>query len=313
MALVALAGVAIAASTGDSGRIGPARHLTANGRQLVAPGRFVPLGHFPTGGALTADGRFYWTVSSGRALNDVRIVDVSLKRPRVIQTLPLPGASGGIAIDGRRGLAYVSGLADSSNADELRPHLPGRAGDVIHVFRYNRRTGRASETGIVGVPPPSFAPIPQTFPPQKSGQQSWPDRIAVSPNGRTLLVPLNLADAAAIIDTRSHRVRYVKTGSYPYGAAILRDGKTGLISNEGPGTVSVISLGSATKVKDIQVAANLSHPGGHRRRPQAPARVRGDRQRGSGRGHRHPADAEWTRSCPSSAPRAAARTRWPLP
>ena len=236
--------------------------MTGNGRRLLAPGQFVTLGHFPTGGALTADGRFYWTVSAGRALNDVRIVDVALKHPRVIQTLPLPGASGGIAIDGKRGLAYVSGIADSSDTDQMRPRLPGRAGDVIHVFRYNRRTGRASETGTIAVPPPAFAPVPQSFPPKKSGRQSWPDRLAVSPNGRTLLVPLNLADAAAIVDTQSLTVRYVKTGSYPYGAAILRDGKTGLVSNEGPGTVSVISLRGATKLKDIQVAANLSHPEG---------------------------------------------------
>ena len=84
----------------DSGRIGPKLHTTGNGRRLIAPGQFVSLGHFPTGGALTADGRFYWTVSTGRAQNDVRIVNVALKHPRVIQSLPLPGASGGITIDG---------------------------------------------------------------------------------------------------------------------------------------------------------------------------------------------------------------------
>lgn len=260
--LAALAAGAIAATNSGTGRIGPKLRITGNGRLFLTPGQTVGLGHFPTGGALTADGRFYWTVSTGRALNDVRIVNVALRQPRVIQTLPLPGASGGIAIDSKRGLVYVSGLPDSSNSDETRPGLRGRAGDVIHVFRYNRRTGKASETGTIAVPPPSFAPVPQTFPPKKTGQQSWPDRLAVSPNGRTLLVPLNLADAAAVIDTHSHAVRYVKTGTYPYGAAILRDGTTGLISNEGPGTVSVISLASASKTKDIQVAANLSHPEG---------------------------------------------------
>ena len=73
-------------------------------------------------------------------------------------------------------------------------------------------------------------------------------------------MPLNLADAAAVVDTRSRAVRYVTTGAYPYGAAILPDGRTGLVSNEGPGTVSVVALGTATKIKDIQVGANLSHP-----------------------------------------------------
>ncbi len=82
----------------------------------------------------------------------------------------------------------------------------------------------------------------------------------MSPNGKRLLVPLNLADAAAIVDVASKQVRYVKTGNYPYGAAILRDGKTGLVSNETPGTVSVIDLDAGTKVKDIQVGSHLSHP-----------------------------------------------------
>ena len=259
---VGVAGVAIAANSVGTGRIGPALHITANGRVLRPPGQLVTLGHFPTGGAVTPDGRFYWTVSTGRALNDIRIVAVGLKHPRVIQILPLPGASGGIAIDGRRALVYVSGIPDSTDTDQERPGLPGRGGDVIHVFAYSRHSGIAHEAGTIAVPPPPSAPVPQSFPPQRSGHQSWPDRLAVSPNGRTLLVPLNLADAAAVVDTRSHAVRYVATGTYPYGAAILPDGRTGLVSNEGPGTVSVVALGSATKIKDIQVGANLSHPEG---------------------------------------------------
>ncbi len=261
-AAAVLAGAAIAADIVGSGRIGPALHITGNGRLLRPPGRLVTLGHFPTGGALTPDGRFYWTVSTGRALNDIRIVALGGKNPRVIQTLPLPGASGGITIDGKRSLVYVSGIPDSTDTDQMRPRLRGRGGDVIHVFRYNRRSGRAAETGTIAVPPPASAPVPQAFPPKKSGQESWPDRLAVSSDGRTLLVPLNLADAAAVVDTRSHAVRYVPTGQYPYGAAILPGGRTGLVSNEGPGTVSVVALATATKVKDIQVGVNLSHPEG---------------------------------------------------
>src|SRR5207302_2612658 len=141
-----------------------------------------------------------------------------------------------------------------------RPGLPGRQGDVIHVFRYYRASGRAKEIRTIPVPPPSDAPVPENFPPQTSGKISWPDRLAVSRDGRTLLVPLNLADQAAVIDTKSGGIRYVKTGQFPYAAAILPNGSTGLVSNEGPGTVSVIDLRSATKIKDIQVAANISHP-----------------------------------------------------
>jgi DNA-binding beta-propeller fold protein YncE len=268
-ALIAGAAAAVANGAGlFTGRIGPALHTTGNGRMLRPPGRLVKLGHFPTGGALTPDGRFYWTVSTGRALNDIRIV--SIRRARVIQTLPLPGASGGIAIDRTRPLVYVSGVADSTNADEKRPGLRGRGGDVIHVFRYDRRSGRASETGTIPLPPPANAPVPENFPPNIAGRLSWPDRLAVSRDGRTLLVALNLADTAAVIDTRTHAIRYVSTGPFPYGAAIIADGRTGLVSNEGPGTVSVIDLATVTKRKDIQVSSNLSHPEGIAVDPRAP-------------------------------------------
>ena len=256
----ASAALAVSGSLGGGGRIGPGLRITGNGRLLRPAGKLVTLGQFPTGGALTPDGRFYWTVSTGRALNDVRIVAVTGKRPRVIQVLPLPGASGGIAIDPNQPLVYVSGVADSTNTDEQRPGLPGRQGDVIHVFRYDARTGKAQELAPIAVPPPSSAKPPENFPPKTSGTLSWPDRLAISPDGHTLLVPLNLADAAAIINTHTKAVQYVATGPFPYGAAILPGDKIGLVSNEGPGTVSVINLKNATKVKDIQVAANISHP-----------------------------------------------------
>ncbi len=158
---------------------------------------------------------------------------------------------------------------------------------MIHVFRYSAGDGRAAEIGTIPVPPPSCAPVPENFPPKTSGHLAWPDRLAISPNGRTLLVPLNLADAAAIIDTQTHAVRYVPTGAFPYGAAILPDNQTGLVSNEGPGTVSVISLANATKRKDIQVAANLSHPEAIAIDPTRAPGLRGHRQRGSGGGHQH--------------------------
>src|SRR6266496_315817 len=89
-------GTALAVSV-DDGRIGPDLGVLNSGRALTPAGRQVALGNFPTGGAVTPDGRFYWTVSAGRGRNDVRIVDVAAGK--VIQQLPLPGASGGIVID----------------------------------------------------------------------------------------------------------------------------------------------------------------------------------------------------------------------
>jgi DNA-binding beta-propeller fold protein YncE len=286
--VVAFGALALAQGS-DDGVIGPANKIQPSGRKLAPAGKLTRLGNHPGGAALTPSGRFYWTLSAGRGRNDIRIVRVAPRRKcrkpkhdasarrkrgykrcvkrgrrsvgRVVQVLPMPGLSGGIAMarDGRT--AYVSGIAESSHADQQSPAgTPGKEGDVIQVLRYNPRTGRASSAGTIAVPPPLDAPIPQNFPPTNTGKKSWPRDLAVSRDGKTLLAALNLADYAAVIDTASRNVRFVKVGSYPYGAAITRDGKYGLVSNESDGTVSVIDLGSATKVKDIQVGPHLSHP-----------------------------------------------------
>ena len=249
--------LAPATAAADNGLIGPGLGILGNGRHLHPAGTLVGLGNFPTGGAVTPDGRFYWTVSTGRGHNDIRIVSVANKN--VVQVVPLPGASGGIAMDPTAPVAYVSGVADSDHLDQQEPNLPGRQGDVIQVFGYDPATGHASFQRLIPVPPPANAPPTQTFPPNEARQLSWPDRLAVSPDGSTLLVPLNLADRAAIVNTATGAVRYVSTGTYPYGAAITPNGRRGLVTNEGTGTVSIIDLATATKLADVNVG-HLTHP-----------------------------------------------------
>jgi DNA-binding beta-propeller fold protein YncE len=288
--IVALgATVAYGVAQDPLGVIGPSTGIQPSGRHLEPEGRLTPLGNLPTGGALTTNGRFLWALSTGRGRNDVRIVQVA-KTPcgkvhiekgkkhakragskrcnrragrrvgTLIQTIPFPGLSGGVAMSPDGHTAYVSGVANSSHAaEQADPSVPGREGDVIHVLHYDPKTGAATRAGIIPVPPPSDAPAVQDFPPG-TAHESWPRDIAVSPDGRTLLVALNLADAAAVIDTASGSVRYVSVGHYPYGAGVTTDGKTGLVTSETGGTVSVIDLAAAKVVKTITVAPPLSHP-----------------------------------------------------
>jgi YVTN family beta-propeller protein len=285
LALVTLAlgttATALAATAPNA--VGPTTRIQPSGRHLTPYGRMSPLGNHPGGGALTPSGRFLWALDAGRGRNDIRIVDAAptvachsrgrrgarcrkrhaRRTGKLIQTIPMPGVSGGIAFARGGKTAYVSGVADSSHLDEKAPPgTPGLQGDVIHVFKVSPKSGQARRAGVIPVPPPSFAPMPQDFPPTNLSPLSWPRDLAVSRNGRTLVAALNLANAAAIIDTRTRSVSYVKVGSYPYGAAITRDGRTALISNEADGTVSVIDLATKSKVDDIQVGAHLSHPEG---------------------------------------------------
>ena len=263
-----LVAVLAGCSSGTSPAPSRATGLLINGRQLTPSGTQVALGNFPTGGAATADGRFLWTVSAGFGSNDVRIVDTSSHR--VVQTIPLPGASGGIALDSPHRLAYVSGIP-TSRWQPSENNLAGTSGNDILVYSWTAASGQARLLRVIPVPPPPGAPVVQQFPPIPQGSNepgstnSWPQKVAVSPDGSQLLVPLNLADSAAVINlNNSDQVRYVPigSGSYPFGAAVLPNGRTGLVSNEASGTLSVLDLQRGVKIKDITVGPPLSHPEG---------------------------------------------------
>lgn len=305
LSAAALAAGVLAATTPE-GRIGPQSRIQPSGRLLKPFGKLTGLGNLPAGGALTPNGRFMWTLSAGRGSNDVRIVQVGpaplhcargsrghrcrIKRAKrvgkIVQVIPMPGTNGGMTMSRDNRTAYVSGTPDpcsgcsdpATHTGETAPQgTPGIKGDVIHVFSYDGRSGKAERKGVIEIPPPAGAPLPQaiptglpapgpsppqSFPPTKTKPQSWPRDLALTPDGGTLLAALNLADAAAIVDVHTKKIKYVETGHYPYGAAITPDGKTGLISNETDGTVSVIDLATAKKTKDIQVGSHLSHPEG---------------------------------------------------
>ena len=238
----------------------PATGFLLNGRQLTPQGAQVRLGDFPMGGAVTTDGRFLWTVSAGQGANDVRIVDTM--RRRVVQVIALPGASGGIALDSARRRAFVSAIS-VSRWWPTQTGLPGAAGNYVLVYGWNATSGKARFVNAIPVAAQPGAPPVQMYPvPSTASTNAWPQKPAVSPDGRRLLVPLNLAGSADVVDLKSHEVRNVVTGSYPFGAAILPDGRTGLVSNEAAGTLSVVDLVKGVKLRDIQVGPPLSHPQG---------------------------------------------------
>jgi YVTN family beta-propeller protein len=217
------------------GVIGPAYLLTANGRHLQPEGRLTQVGDFPTGGALTHDGRFYWAVDSGHGKDGVHVVDVATGA--VVQILPLPGAYGGIVFSPDGQAAYVSG---EPRGDSV-PYGPtvANAGDAVHVYAVDAATGHGTEQSPIALPPTSGGTAQN-----EGGKLGWPEGLAVTPDGSKLLVALNQADQIAIVDLAhpEHTTKLVPVGRFPYGVAVDRHGKDAYVSNELDGTVSVIDL-----------------------------------------------------------------------
>ncbi len=204
--------------------------ITNTGRVLTPLGRITAVGDFPTGGALSPDGRFYWAVDSGDGYNDVQVVSVATGA--VVQTLPLPGAFGQMVFAPDGGAAYVSGEPQGVHKPE-RPTV-GAAGDVIHVFSVNPRSGAAIEQ------PPIALPV-----------AGWPAGLAVTPDGKMLVVALYIANKAAIIDLATTAITTVATGHYPFGVAIDRSGRFAYVGNELDGTLTKVDLSSGQAIATI--------------------------------------------------------------
>lgn len=273
--LAGLVGTAGALAAPGPGAVSPAQYVTGNGRHLTPAGRMTTVGDFPTGGALTPDGRFYWVVDSGHGHNDVTIVNVATGM--VAQVLPLPGTYVGVGFspDGRS--AYVSGEPLGNSHPAAAGPTKADGGDAIHVFSVDPESGHASELQPISLPATkggtaqshSVVPlglVPLIPGPGPSSGLGWPEGLAVTPDGKTLLVTLNQADQLAIIDVHSRAVTLMHVGAYPYGVAVSPSGATAYVTNEGDGTLSILNLASRSVTATVPVGGSLgsaySHPEG---------------------------------------------------
>jgi DNA-binding beta-propeller fold protein YncE len=257
------AAVVIPASVGAAAddTPGPANSLTVSGRQLDPAGRMTAVGAFPTGGALTPDGRFYWTVDAGRGATAVRVIDVATGA--VKQTLPIPGGYVGIAFapDGRR--AYVSGEPTDG---QFGKHLKGAGGDVVHVFDVNPASGAATEVAPLALPNAKDGAASQDELPAASAVNAWPEGLDVTPDGKHLVVALGQADQVAIIDLANGKATLADVGRYPYGVVVDPHRPRAYVTNERDGTVSAIEIPSGKLLATIEVGgargAAYAHPEG---------------------------------------------------
>ncbi len=233
--------------------------LTANGRHLRPAGKLTSVGNFPTGGALTKDGRFFWAVDSGHGHDDVQVVDV--RTNQVVQTLPLPGAYGGIAFGPDGMTAYVSGEPKGSSTP-TGPTL-ANGGDSVHVFSVDPATGQGTELAPIQLPATTGGTAQR-----QGGRLGWPEGLAVTPDGATLLVALNQADQLAIVDLTpaAQPIRLAKVGKFPYGVVGSADSTTAFVSNELDGTISVVDIATGTVAVNVGVGGERgdleAHPEG---------------------------------------------------
>ena len=150
-----------------------------------------------------------------------------------------------------------------ATSDQQSPAgTPGIDGDVVHVFSYSTRFGRArrssADPGAAAVRRAGAAGLPAD---ERGKKVAWPDRLAVSPDGK------HAARAAQPRRRRGDRRRRQRRGALRQdrqlplrrGDPARRQDRAGLQRDAGHGVGRSTST-RRKKTKDIQVGAHLSHP-----------------------------------------------------
>ena len=228
-----------------AGKCGTAIPLTGqvitianSGRKLSPVGRMTKVGNFPTGGAITPDGKYYWSASAGLGTNDLQVVD--LATGKVVQKLPMPGSYGQVIFSSDGKTAYASGLSKGSSPTN-GPTM-GDAGDVIHVFSIDPLSGSITEKAPLTLPTTQGGSGRTNSLPPNPNIVNFPVGMALTADGKTLIVALYNADKAAIINIASGTVTTVNTGAYPFHVGIEHKGRYAYIANALDGSLTKIDL-----------------------------------------------------------------------
>lgn len=218
--------------------ISGATEFVANyGRRLAPLGRQTVVGNYPSGGALTPDGKFYWAINSGHGRNNVSVVNVATGQ--VTQELPLPGGNAGVVFNREGTRAYVSGT--KLGFDPGGP-TQGDDGDVIHVYEIVPASGAITELEPFVLPVTLLGSGRLNSLPPDPTKPNLPSELALTPDGATLVVALNNADRVALIDTGTGAATTALVGSYPQGVAVERGGRYAFVSSLYDGEITRIDL-----------------------------------------------------------------------
>ncbi|MEH7743591.1 alkaline phosphatase family protein [Neobacillus drentensis] len=198
--------------------------VTSHGWPVTPSGQQVTLGDFPMGGVLSPDHRYLIVSNDGQGEQSLQVVDVNTQK--VIQTIPYKSPE-----------SLYFGVAFSNDGKTVYASAGGN--NKIRVYGFEN--GTLTEK----------APIMLK---DSSKTNFYPAGIAVSKDGKSLIVANNLNHSVSKIDLATNQiVKTTAVGKHPYAAVVSNDGKSLYVSNWGESSISVVDPETLTIKNTIPV------------------------------------------------------------
>jgi YVTN family beta-propeller protein len=215
-ATVALGGTALAGGLQHAGPGHDGTTVTSIGYRVTPAGRQTNLGDLPLGAVSSPDGRWLVVSNDGQGVQSLQVIDTATSK--VSQTLSYPAPK-----------ALFVGLAFARDGKTL--YASGGGNNVIR--RYTVTGGTLSEATPI--------PLPTTDP-AGAKVNPFPAGIALTSDGRRLLVADQQADALSVVDLATGAVHTSAAGHRPYAVVESADGHSAYVTDQGANTVSVLDL-----------------------------------------------------------------------
>lgn len=206
------------------GDLGNGSYKFINGRRLTPAGRQVEVGTFPLNFALSPNGSLLAVTHSGEG--DLKLQKSGHQSVWIVDTATMEVRS---RIEGE---AFFYGIAFSPDGSRLFAATGG--GNSVRVYDLSD-PARPVETLAIEIP-------------------DYPTGVAVTPDGRRLLVTRLHEHTLSVFDTESfEKVMDLTTMAYPYAVVVTPDGSRAFVSNWGDRSVSALDLTAGSTLGRIEV------------------------------------------------------------
>lgn len=226
-------GGAIAAVSTFAGPRADGTAVTPVGMRVTPAGEQTDLGDLPLNSALSPDGTKLLVSNNGQGTQSLQVVDIA--DHEVEQTIPYKSPD-----------SLYMGLAWSPDGQKAYASAAANA----KIRTYDVDGGKLTEGAPIGLP---------TKTPEGKALNLFPAGLAVTPDGRRLVVADQLADAVSVIDLSTGKVSTVPAGHRPLFVTLSKDGNKAYITNQGASDVSVVDVTGAEPKVASSVTVGL-HP-----------------------------------------------------